>query len=88
MLPSCFLISSRTSRVLNRSLRLWSLYSLGRIGRTAALEQEKVHQLLLQMLLDEDSSLRTAALWGVSQMLRPGVIGTLLEVLSNDADFL
>lgn len=30
--------------------------------------------------------MRTAALWGVSQMLRPEVIGTLLEVLSNDAD--
>ena len=71
----------------DRSLRLWSLYSLGRIGRAAALEQEKVHQLFLQTLQDEDPSLRTAALWGVSQMLRPEVIGTLLEVLSNDADF-
>jgi HEAT repeat protein len=70
----------------DRSLRLWSLYCLGRIMRAAALEQEKVHLLFLQTLHDEDPMLRTAALWGMSQMTGHEVTGTLLEVLSNDID--
>ena len=70
----------------DRSLRLWSLYSLGRIGSTAALEQEKVHWLLLETLQDEDPWIRSAALWTVSQTLGPEVTGILLDVLSNDAD--
>jgi len=70
----------------DRSLRLWSLYSLGRIERAAALEQKKVRSLFLQTLHDEDPSLRTAALWGVGQMPGHEFIDTLLEVLSNDAD--
>jgi HEAT repeat protein len=70
----------------DRSLRLWSLYSLGRIGRAAALEQEKVRWLLLETLHDADPLLRSAALWGLSQMPRSEVTGILLEVLSNDVD--
>jgi HEAT repeat protein len=68
-----------------RSLRLWSLYSLGRIGR-AALRQEKVRWLLLETLHDEDPWIRFAALWGVSQMPEPEVTGILLEVLHSDPD--
>src|SRR5260370_15219416 len=46
----------------DRSLRLWSLYSLGRIGSTAPLEQEKVHWLLLQTLQHEEPCIRRSAL--------------------------
>lgn len=70
----------------DRSLRLWSLYSLGRIGRAAALGQEKVRWLLLETLHDEDPWIRSAALWGVSHMPGPEVTGILLEVLSSDTD--
>jgi len=70
----------------DHSLRLWSLYSLGRIERAAALEQEKVHWLLLETLQDEDPWIRSAALWTVSQTPGPEVTDILLDVLINDAD--
>jgi len=70
----------------NRSLRLWSLYSLGRIERAATLEQQKVHWLFLQTLHDEDPSLRIAALWSLGQMPGHEFIHTLLEVLSSDTN--
>jgi HEAT repeat protein len=70
----------------DRSLRLWSLYSLGRIERAATLEQQKVRWLFLQTLHDEDPLLRTAALWSLGQMPGHEFIHTLLEVLSNDTD--
>lgn len=70
----------------DRGLRLLSLYSLGRIGRAATLEQDKVYWLLLETLHDEDPWIRSAALWGVSQMPGPEVTGILLEVLSSDTD--
>lgn len=68
----------------NRSLRLWSLYSLGRIGQSSA--PDEVRTLLLKMLHDDDSDLRSAALWGLSQIPGTEITDTLLKILRNDEE--
>jgi HEAT repeat protein len=68
------------------SIRIWSLYSLGRIIRAS--ESEKICPYLLEALRDEDARIRSAALWGLSHMPGSEITKLLLNVLNNDADTL
>lgn len=68
----------------DHSLRLWSLYSLGRVYR-ASLSTE-VRQPLLEMLDDDNPWIRSAALQGLSYMQETELTGLLLNILSNESD--
>jgi HEAT repeat protein len=68
------------------SIRIWSLYSLGRISRVSA--SEKIRPYLFEMLCDEDIWIRSAALWGLSHMPGSEITRMLLNVLNADADAL
>jgi HEAT repeat protein len=69
----------------DRNLRIWSLYSLGRIYR-ASLSTE-ARRPLLEALHDDDPWIRSAALLGLSHMQGPELTELLLNVLSNENDF-
>ncbi len=68
----------------DRSLRLWSLYSLGCIYR-ASLSTE-VRLPLLEVLHDDDPWIRSAALRGLSHMHETELTDLLLNILSNESD--